>query len=87
MVEKCANPKCFEPFDYRQGRLSYRPMQLLDGSLPANNHGVEHYWICGLCSKTFTFEPPARFGVVFTPRSTAPPKGQLWSEKLVSGAA
>ena len=87
MVEKCANPACSEPFDYRHGRLYCRPMQLLDSSPPANNHGVEHHWLCASCSKTYIFEPQAGFGVVITPRSTASPKGQLWSEKLVSEAA
>jgi hypothetical protein len=46
MMEKCANPICSERFDYSQGRLYCRPMQLLNGSPPANNHGVEHYWLC-----------------------------------------
>jgi len=62
MVEKCANPACSEPFDYRRGRLCCRPMRLLDGSLRANNHGDKHHWLCASCSIAFTFEPQAGFG-------------------------
>ena len=87
MVEKCANPTCSERFDYRQGRLYCRPMRQLDGNLPPNYHGVEHHWLCASCSKTYTFEAKAGLGVVIAPRSTASSKGQLWPEKLASGAA
>ena len=87
MVKKCANPACSEPFDHRHGRLYFLPMQPLDRTPPANNHGVVHHWLCGSCSKTDSFEPQAGLGVVIKPRSPASPKGQLWSDKLVSEAA
>jgi hypothetical protein len=76
MVEKCANPECSEAFDHLQGRLYCCPMQMLNGKSPANSHGVEHHWLCGLCSKTYTFKCQAGLGVVLTPRVTASPKGQ-----------
>jgi hypothetical protein len=62
---------CSKRFGFRQGRLYCCPMQPVDGSPPANTHSVEHHWLCGSCSKIYTFEPRAGFGVVITPRSTA----------------
>lgn len=64
MLEKCANPACSTPFDYRQGRLYFRPMKLLDGSQPASYHGVEHLWLCASCSKTYSFDPQAKFSAL-----------------------
>jgi hypothetical protein len=87
MVHKCANPECSKPFDCSQGRLFCCPMQLVVGSPPANNHGVEHHWLCGSCSKIYTFEPRAGFGAAITPRSPALPEDQLWPEIRVSGTA
>jgi hypothetical protein len=87
MVHKCANPECSKPFDCSQGRLFCCPMQLVVGGPPANNHGVEHHWLCGSCSKIYTFEPRAGFGAVITPCSPALPEDQLWPEIRVSGTA
>jgi len=87
MVEKCANRDCSETFDYRQGRLYCRPVQLPDGSPLVNSHGVEHYWLCGSCSKSHTFEHRAGFGVVVTPRPKPSIGSQLCSEIRVSGGA
>jgi hypothetical protein len=84
MVEKCANPACSAPFDYRQGRLYFRPLKLLDGSPPASYHGVEHYWLCASCSKTYSFEPHAMFAVVTVPCSTTQSEGQLLPLRPVS---
>jgi hypothetical protein len=72
VVEKCANPECSKPFDFRQGRLYCCPMPAVDGCPPANGHGLEHHWLCGLCSESYTFEGRAGFGTVITPRSMAP---------------
>lgn len=58
MIEKCANPECSEPFYYGLGRLYFSPKSLDDKSPPANSHGVEHYWLCESCSKSFTFGLP-----------------------------
>ena len=71
MVDNCANPECSQPFDYRQGRLYCCPVQPVDGPRPANNHGFQHYWLCGLCSETYTFERRVECGIVVTPRSAA----------------
>ena len=84
MVEKCANPECSQPFDCRQGRLYCCPMQPVDGSPPANSHGVEHYWLCGSCSNTHTFEHRAGFGVMITLRPKATAESQYWSDVRVA---
>jgi len=84
MMEKCANPACSAPFDYHQGRMYFRPMKLLDGSRPASYHGVEHHWLCALCSKAYCFKPQAMFGILTVPRSTTPSEGQLLTLRAVS---
>ena len=87
MMEKCANPECSVAFDHLQGRLYCCPMQMLNGNLRTNSHGVEHHWLCGVCSQTYTFECQAGFGVVVRPRFTASPQGQRKLEDRVSKAA
>jgi hypothetical protein len=87
MVEKCANPECSKPFDCRQGQLYGCPMQPVDGRPPSNSHGVEHHWLCGSCSKIYTFEPRAGFGAMITLRRPASLEDELWPEIRVSGTA
>ena len=80
MVEKCANPECSRRFDFRQGRLYCRPMRTVDGSPPANSHGLEHHWLCELCSKTYGLERGAGFRMTIPPRPTASQETQSWSD-------
>jgi len=87
MVEKCANPACSQPYIFRQGRLYFCPVRSVYGSTPSTSHGVEHYWLCGSCSKTFTFLRRAGAGVVITPRSLGSAEGRLSPEIQVSGTA
>jgi hypothetical protein len=87
MVEKCANPECSKHFDYRQGRLYCCRTQPSDCGVPTNSHGVEHYWLCGPCSETHTFERLAEFGVVVILRVGISPAGQLKWEPPTSRAA
>ena len=86
MVEKCANPECSKPFYYGQGRLYFSPKPLAGKSPPANSHGVEHFWLCGPCSESFTFGLRPGSGVGITPRATASAGGQSESEGRNSGA-
>jgi hypothetical protein len=51
----------------------------VDGSPPANSDGVEHHWLCGSCSKTYSFEHRAGFDVVTTPR--AKENNPMWQIK------
>jgi hypothetical protein len=56
MFAKCSNPNCTATFDYREGRLIRFSKPPLDGSGPADDHSVEHFWLCGSCSKFYGFE-------------------------------
>lgn len=58
MLDHCANPQCAKPLRYlREGRifvfdsLSSGP----DGNA-RRAHKLEHFWLCGTCSKTLFLE-------------------------------
>jgi hypothetical protein len=53
MFEKCLNPDCGLPFDYREGRLIR--ICSTDANSAAEHHCVEHFWLCGKCSERFVF--------------------------------
>jgi hypothetical protein len=53
MFEKCLNPDCGLPFDYREGRLIR--FCSTDAKPPAGHPGVEHFWLCGKCSERYVF--------------------------------
>ena len=53
MFEKCSNPDCDLPFDYREGRL-IRSFSA-DAKPPAEQPGVEHFWLCRKCSERYVF--------------------------------
>jgi hypothetical protein len=53
MFERCFNPDCRLPFNYREGRLiRFCPT---DSGSRAEHPGVEHFWLCGKCSKRYVF--------------------------------
>jgi len=53
MLEKCSNPECDLPFDYREGRLvRFSPA---DTKPSEPFHCVEHFWLCGKCSERYVF--------------------------------
>ena len=87
MVEKCANPECSQLFDYRQGRLYCCRVQTAGGLLPANSHGLVHYWLCESCSKIYTFEQRAGIGIAIMPRSAVTLEDPRWPGVRASGAA
>jgi len=50
MVKNCANPKCAKPLHYlREGRIF-----VFDAGSASDEpiHRMEHFWLCGECSKT-----------------------------------
>jgi hypothetical protein len=53
MISKCANLDCAKSFNYQEGRFFRFRQTLVEGE-QANNHSVEHYWLCGSCSEKFT---------------------------------
>jgi hypothetical protein len=53
MVNKCANPQCSKPLHYlREGRIFVFDAES-NSDAP---HRMEHYWLCGECSKTMRLE-------------------------------
>ncbi len=60
MVNHCANPKCAKPLHYlREGRIF-----VFDVTAEADKNGkrsrrMEHYWLCGECSRTLAMEQSA----------------------------
>jgi len=55
MVDKCANPKCAKPLHYlREGRIFVFDVAVGDGA--ESIHRMEHFWLCGVCSKTMRLE-------------------------------
>ena len=57
MVNQCANPVCHKELHYlREGRVflfSRRNSSFDNHKLP---HRLEHFWLCGDCSKAFKLE-------------------------------
>lgn len=64
MFSKCANPSCQAEFDYRQGRFYRFYRRPLDDGQPANGHSVQHFWLCGRCSETYSLQGVEGRGVL-----------------------
>lgn len=56
MLDKCANSECSMPFDYKQGRYFCFRRVCAVNETPANMHSVQHFWLCGRCSRTHTLQ-------------------------------
>jgi hypothetical protein len=56
MFAKCSYCDCGVPFDYREGQLIRFCGSPLDGQSSADQYRVEHFWLCGNCSKLYVFE-------------------------------
>ena len=56
MFAKCSNPQCEAAFDYREGQLIGFNKSPLDTRSSPDQHRVEHFWLCGICSKLYVFE-------------------------------
>lgn len=73
MFSKCANPDCSVEFDpYGGGQFFCFPLPNCD-SLPANVHGVKHYWLCEICSVRYSLVQESSAGVSLRPISAEPP--------------
>ena len=53
MFERCLNPDCGLPFDYREGRLIRVPPA--GPKSPSERSIIEHFWLCGKCSERYVF--------------------------------
>jgi len=70
MIEKCSNPDCDSPFDYREGRLiRFSPT---DTKFPGQCRYVEHFWLCGKCSERYVlaYERGAGMKIGLRPAAT-----------------
>ena len=72
MLSKCANPECEMPFDYRQGRFFRFHKEQNAGEAPVNHHSVQHFWLCGACTKNYTLAYRRSEGVVMQIRAREP---------------
>ena len=71
MVSNCANPKCAKPLHYlREGRIFVFDVQEQSVNITGEKkgHHLEHYWLCGDCSKMFMVEHESEKGVQLVPR-------------------
>lgn len=67
MLEKCCNPKCDAPFDYREGRL-VRISRTLSNGQPGNYSLIEHFWLCGNCSEHYVLDRSSEMKIQIKPR-------------------
>jgi hypothetical protein len=63
MLAHCANASCRVTFDYRLGGTFYRfardgkKVEGLGGAASGfKSHSVQHFWLCGECSKVYSLE-------------------------------
>lgn len=61
MVNQCANPKCAKPLHYlREGRIFVFDVTAGEGDGKGKRlRRMEHYWLCGECSRTLAMEQRA----------------------------
>lgn len=69
MISSCANPSCQIPFDYRQGELFRFHKAHPPDEKPPNTHSVQHFWLCGKCSRDYTLVYADDLGVLLQDRS------------------
>lgn len=73
MFSKCANLECSTSFDYEEGKFFRFHRSRTDGEPPPNTHSVQHFWLCGPCSQSYTLEYQNDRGVLIRPRLTHSP--------------
>ncbi len=75
MFSKCANPICGANFDYHQGTFFRFHKQQSEGDPEANLHSVQHFWLCGPCSRRYWLEYRNNAGIVLMDwTQQAPPR-------------
>ena len=84
MFSVCANPDCHAPFDYRQGRLFRFHKSYPAGERLRNTHGVQHFWLCGVCCGTYTLEYRDGCGVLMKDHPERP--GNLDTFRFIAAA-
>jgi cob(I)alamin adenosyltransferase len=73
MLMSCANPQCAKPLHYlREGRIYiFDSVKTNGGAASTRAHQMEHFWLCGDCSKTMILEQTAE-GVRAAERRVVP---------------
>ena len=57
MLDHCANPQCAKPLRYlREGRIFVFDSLSSTSDGVKRAHRLEHYWLCGDCSKKLILE-------------------------------
>lgn len=70
MVKNCANPQCAKPLHYlREGRVFVFEAKV--SSEHGSMHQLEHYWLCGECSRTLRLEKTLN-GIRVVPKRSFP---------------
>jgi hypothetical protein len=77
MYIKCLNPDCGVAFTHTEGRLIRFSRPKFDNSLPTKRVLVEHYWLCGKCSKVYVFEYDRETGMRIKPRPAEAVQNEL----------
>jgi hypothetical protein len=54
MTPHCANPDCGRPYTNRKGRLFRFHESHVSGKKTVGAHSVRHFWLCELCSRTYS---------------------------------
>ena len=68
MISACANPDCLAAYDYGEGHLFRFHKAYRAGEKPPNTHAVQHFWLCGNCSKEYKLAYEDTRGVVMRDR-------------------
>ena len=57
MLKNCANPQCGKPLHYlREGRIFVFDAVGTEDGDARKAHRMEHFWLCGECSKMLMLE-------------------------------
>lgn len=70
MISRCANPACHIALDYLQGQFFRFHKAHAPDEKPPNTHSVQHFWLCGKCSRVHTLVYEEERGVLLCDRST-----------------
>ena len=67
MFARCANSDCGKQFDYREGQLIRLCRSTVKGPPTADQHVVEHFWLCGSCSELYVLAHESE-NIIIKPR-------------------
>lgn len=69
MVSHCSNPNCMKPLHYlREGRIYVFDLPDFRSKGRLSRH-LEHFWLCGSCSRKFLLEQEGDRSVRIVPKA------------------